>query len=414
MPLRYANLRVLVVEDHPFQRLAAEALLHELGVRTVISAEGGVLAADILSSASFDVVLCDIQMPEGNGPELIAELHRRGQDAFVGIPPTWIWMSALAADILESHRALARAAGIARVHALRKPLSTEAVEEILSSTLTKQPTGETTAPWVPDDAELLDAVQSAAGLTLMLQPQYELATGRLAGAEALVRWRHPEHGLVRPDVFIPRLETMDAADPVFFFVTRQCLAAQQRLRAASIDIKLGINASAQTLCRPGVLEQFDAMVAGSGLPPSVLAIELTEGYPVNNPLALSVTMNRLRLMGYGVAIDDFGIGIATLKLLADLPFTQMKLDRSFVSDVNGDNQRAAICRNMIALARDLGIECVAEGIETDPQRVALRALQCRFGQGYLWSAPKPVEAFVADAMEEQERSNLSPGSASVS
>ncbi len=230
------------------------------------------------------------------------------------------------------------------------------------------------------------------------QPQHDIASARLAGAEALVRWRHPEHGLVQPDLFIPRIEALDAADPVFFFVTRQCLAAQQRLRAAGIDIALGINASAQTLCRPGVLEAFDALVAASGVPRQSLTVELTEGYPVPDTLVLSVVMNRLRLLGYGVAIDDFGVGIATLKLLADLPFTQLKVDRSFVADVDGHGQRATICRNMIGLARELGLECVAEGVETDAQRAALLALRCPLGQGYLWSAPTPAEVFVADAI----------------
>ncbi|SCU74255.1 Signal transduction protein [Cupriavidus necator] len=400
MPIRYARLRVLVVEDHPFQRVAAEGLLRHLGVQTLVSAESGTQAAEILAREPFDIVLCDIEMPGGNGPELIAELHRRGQRAFAGAAPVWVWVTALAEDILDSNRGLAHASGIPRVHALRKPLSRDAVEEILADALVRQPAGESAASaWSPDDAELVAATRSGTDLLVMLQPQHDIASGRLAGAEALVRWRHPEHGLVPPDIFIPRLEALDAADPVFFFVTHQCLAAQQRLRAAGIHITLGINASAQTLCRPGVLETFDALVAASGVPRQALTVELTEGYPVPDTLALSVALNRLRLLGYGVAIDDFGVGIATLKLLADLPFTQLKLDRSFVVDVDGHGQRAAICRNMINLARELGLECVAEGVETDAQRAALLALRCPLGQGYLWSAPKPAEVFVADAID---------------
>ncbi|WP_454735513.1 EAL domain-containing response regulator [Cupriavidus necator] len=400
MPIRYARLRVLVVEDHPFQRVAAEGLLHHLGVQAVVCAENGTQAAAILAREPFDVVICDIEMPGGNGPELIAELHRRGPGAFAGTPPVWVWVTALAEDILESNRGLAHDAGIARVHALRKPLSRDAVEAILADALVRdEPAGDAAEPaWSPDDAELLAATQSGADLLVMLQSQHDIASGRLAGAEALVRWCHPRHGLVQPELFIPRLEALDAADPVFFFVTQQCLQAQQRLRAAGIDIPLGINASAQTLCRPGALEQFDALVGASGVPPQALTVELTEGFPVRDTLALSVTLNRMRLMGYGVAIDDFGVGIATLKLLADLPFTQLKLDRSFVVEVDQHGQRAAICRNMIGMARDLGLECVAEGVETDAQRAALLALRCPLGQGYLWSAPRPVEAFIADAI----------------
>jgi EAL domain-containing protein (putative c-di-GMP-specific phosphodiesterase class I) len=399
MPIRYARLRILVVEDHPFQRAAAEALLRHVGVRAVASAENGARAAEMLAREPFDVVLCDIEMPGGNGPELIAELHRRGQRAFAGAPPVWVWVTALAEDILDSNRGLAHAAGIARVHALRKPLSRDAIEEILADALVRQDADAGAPAWSPDDTELLHAMRTGTGLLVMLQPQHDIASGRLAGAEALVRWRHPEHGLVPPDRFVPQLEALDAADPVFFFVARQCLAALQRLRAAGIDIAIGVNASAQTLCRPGVLESFDALVAASGVPRQALTVELTEGYPVPDALALSVAMNRLRLLGYGVAIDDFGVGIATLKLLADLPFTQLKVDRSFVAEVDGHGQRATICRNMIGLARELGLECVAEGVETDAQRAALLALRCPLGQGYLWSAPKPADAFIADAID---------------
>lgn len=400
MPIRYASLRILVVEDHPLQRVVAEGLLHQLGVQAVVSAENGTQAAEILGRERFDVVFCDIEMPGGNGPELIAELHARGPRAFAGTPPTWVWVTALTEDILESNRGLAHAAGIARVHALRKPLSRDAVEEILSGALVHEPAGAAAAPArSPDDAELLAAARSGDGLLVMLQSQHDIASGRLAGAEALVRWRHPGHGLMQPDQFIPRLEALDAADPVFFFVAQQCLQAQQRLRAAGIEIPLSINASAQTLCRPGVVEQFDALVGISGVPRQTLTVELTEGHPVPDPLALSVAMNRLRLMGYGVAIDDFGVGIATLKLLADLPFTQLKLDRSFVAEIDHPGPRAAICRSMIGMALDLGLECVAEGVETDAQRGALVALRCPLGQGYLWSAPRPVEAFVADAID---------------
>ncbi|MFJ4292055.1 EAL domain-containing protein [Cupriavidus sp. NPDC089707] len=408
MPIRYAALRILVVEDHPFQRLAAERLLLQLGVQTVVSAESGMQAAELLGRQPFDAVLCDIEMPGGNGPELIAELHRRGAQAFAAAPPVWVWVTALAEDILESNRSLAHAAGIARVHALRKPLSRDAVEEILAAALVPGPDddandGAPTPPWLPGDAELMAAARSGDGLLVMLQPQHDLASGRLAGAEALVRWRHPLHGLLRPDAFIPRLEALDAADTVLEFVVRQCLAAQQRLQAAGIDITLGINASAQTLCRPGVLEQLDTLVAASGVSPRALTVELTEGYPVPDMVALSVALNRLRLMGYGVAIDDFGIGIATLKLLADLPFTQLKLDRYFVAQIDGHGQREAICRHMIAMARDLGLECVAEGVETEAQRAALSALRCPLGQGYLWSAPKPIDAFIAEAIERAPR-----------
>lgn len=405
MPDRYAPLRVLVVEDHAFQRIAAEELVRQLGAYRVRCAASGREASAILATEPFDVVLCDIEMPDGNGPELIADLHQRHERAFAGVPPVWVWMTALADDILDSHRDLARELGIRHVYALRKPLAADTLEDILEDALTRNPSAEAMAASrvMAGDDDLLAAVRTGDALSIVFQPQFDIATGRLAGAEALCRWRHPTLGLIRPDLFIARLEALDAAEPVFLLGVQRCLDVQQRLAAHGVAVPLGINGSAQTLCRHGLLETFDAMVAASGVPRERLTIELTEGFPVNDPLALSVTLNRLRLLGYGVAIDDFGVGIATLKLLADLPFTQIKLDRSFVGNVDGHGQRAVICRNVIGLARDLGLECVAEGVETEAQRAALLALGCGIGQGYLWSPPLAADAFVNDALARAVR-----------
>lgn len=397
MPTPLADLRVLVVEDHPFQRTVASNLLRGLGVTQVTLACDGGEAMAMLAASPFDVVLCDIEMPVINGPQLMAELARRGSGAFAGASPVWVWMTLLADDILASHRDLAETLGLPYVHALHKPLVATLLESILTQTAARDDAAPAHAG-MPDDEALLAAVRDDASFEIVLQPQFHLATGRLAGAEALCRWHHPALGNIRPDLFIPRLEALGAADPILFLAARLCLDVHQRLRTAGMEIELGINASAQTLCRPDVLERVEAMVEAAGVPRRLLTIELTEGFPVADTVALSVALNRLRLLGYGVAIDDFGVGIATLKLLADLPFTQIKLDRSFVVNVDAENQRTVICRSMIRLARDLGLTCVAEGIETESQRDALLALGCDVGQGYLWSRPLPIDAFVTNAL----------------
>ncbi|RLK45109.1 EAL domain-containing response regulator [Cupriavidus plantarum] len=416
MPPVAAELRILVVDDDPFQRTVAADQLRALGIAQIDFAANGLEAADRLAATAFDAVLCDIEMPVANGPELVAELGRRGIHALAGPPPVWGWLTALPDDILDSHRDLVLALGFPRVHALHKPLERDALVPVIDDAIVRHkdpPRHDSTPkPAAPDDAAILAAVLAmrvadsvteaadtgAGHFDIEWQPQFDIATGRIAGAEALCRWHHPTLGRVPPDVFIPRLEALDAADPILFLATERCLSVQQQLTAAGVDIPLGINASAQTLCRPGVLDRFEHMVATAGLPRRLLTVELTEGFPVADTVALSVALNRLRVMGYGVAIDDFGVGIATLKLLADLPFTQIKLDRSFVSSVNGNSQRAVICRNIIRLALDLGLECIAEGIETEAQRAALLALGCHLGQGYLWSRPLARDAFLARAL----------------
>lgn len=398
------DLRILVVEDDPFQRTAAADLLHAFGIVRVAFAGNGLEAAARLASTSFDVVLCDIEMPVANGPELVAELSRRGTAALAGPPPVWVWLTALADDILGSHRDLMITLGFPRVYALHKPLRAELLAPIIDDARASRigPPSPARDDVMPADDDLLAAMGHGplpgGAFHIEWQPQFDIVTGRLTGAEALCRWHHPVLGPIRPDLFIARLEALHAADAILFLATDRCLALHQRLLAAGIEIPLGVNASAQTLCQPGVLERFEDMVAHARLPRRLLTIELTEGFPVADPMALSVALNRLRVLGYGVAIDDFGVGIATLKLLADLPFTQIKLDRSFVSSVDTESQRTVICRTMIRLALDLGLECVAEGIETEAQRAALQKLGCRLGQGYLWSRPLALNAFVARAL----------------
>lgn len=395
MPTTFTALRVLVIEDHPIQRMFAENKLRALGIHDVESVGNGDEAIQALGQRPFDVVLCDICMPDCNGPELIADLMNRGRGAFAGRAPMWVWLSNVTPDVLDSHRTLASGNVFPRVHALKKPLQSEALRLVLQEAVDLPRDASAEPRLRPAPHELQDLAAHPEALRVMLQPQFSLAAGTLAGAEALCRWQHPKLGLLSADQFVQAMEDLDIADSIFFKVSEQVLSVQARLLAAGIRIPISINASAQTLCKPDSVTQFDAMAAAAGIAPDLLTIELTEETPNHDPLGLSVAMNRLRLLGYGVAIDDFGVGIATLKLLADLPFTQLKIDRSFVAEVVKDSHRAKICRSMIRLAADLGVECVAEGVESDMQRASLKGLGCDMGQGYLWSPAQPVERFMA-------------------
>ncbi|WP_062794296.1 EAL domain-containing response regulator [Cupriavidus metallidurans] len=394
MPAQFEALRVLIVEDHPFQRAVAGHLLHRLGAMNTHAAADGREAEQALREQAFDLVLCDIDMPNCNGPELMARLTRDREHAFFGTPPTWAWTSSLAPDILDSHRAFASEHIFPRVYALAKPLNLITLQAILEEVATSKSVLNIANHNGPTDDELRDLTSHPDALVFMLQPQFHIATGRLAGAEALCRWQHPRLGLIPPTLFIPQLEALDAADVIFLTAIDRCLAALILLAKAGVAVPISVNASAQTLCRPGLVERLESVVAASGVPRARLTLELTEETTVRDPFALGIALNRLRLLGYRIAIDDFGIGIATLKLLADLPFTQMKVDKSFVSQMLAGNQRATICRSIIRLAKDLSMECVAEGVETPAQCAALHALGCDIGQGYLLAPPEPIDVFL--------------------
>jgi EAL domain-containing protein (putative c-di-GMP-specific phosphodiesterase class I)/CheY-like chemotaxis protein len=395
----FAQLAVLVVDDHPVQRAAARQLLHTLGVQQILTACDGREALYLLQLCHVDLVLCDIDMPGMNGPELMEQLRLRGGNVFPRQTPVWAWVSAMDAPIVESHVSLAHAIGLTRPHGVHKPLRPAHVLPLLQEAATREresPPSAQSHPLQFSDDELAALIhETPEQIEVVLQPQHDLASNQIAGAEALCRWLHPLHGRVSPAAFVPRLEALGLADGLFFHVLDHCVRVQHALAAHGHPVSIGINASAATLSRLDTVERIDAAVREAHIEPGAITIELTEDSQVPDAAQLAIALNRLRLLGHPLAIDDFGVGIATLKLLADLPFNILKIDRSFTAAVDQSSQRGVICRTMIELARTLHLECIAEGVETDAQRQTLRALGCATGQGYLWAAPLSTTAFLA-------------------
>ncbi|WP_104656921.1 EAL domain-containing response regulator [Ralstonia insidiosa] len=395
----FAQLAVLVVDDHPVQRAAARQLLHTLGVQQILTACDGREALYLLQLCHVDLVLCDIDMPGMNGPQLMEQLLLRGGKVFPRQAPVWAWVSAMDAPIVESHVSLADAVGLTHTHGVQKPLRPAHVLPLLDAAAARErnpaPAAPLGTPQFSDDELAALINETPEQIDVVLQPQHDLASDQIVGAEALCRWIHPVHGRVSPAAFVPRLEALGLADGLFFHVLEHCVRVQHALAAHAHPVPIGVNASAQTLSRPGTIERVESIVREARIAPASISLELTEDSPVPDATQLIIALNRLRLLGHPLAIDDFGVGIATLKLLADLPFTILKIDRSFTAAVNQTSQRGVICRTMIELARTLHLECIAEGVETNAQRQTLRTLGCATGQGYLWAAPLSTTAFLA-------------------
>ncbi|MDB5895549.1 MAG: GGDEF-domain containing protein, partial [Rhodoferax sp.] len=228
---------------------------------------------------------------------------------------------------------------------------------------------------------------------LVFQPIVALADRRIVGAEALLRWHHPELGLVGPAEFIPAAEEngliLDVGDWVLKAACRQ--VAQWRARDAlrMADFYVAVNVSAKQLGR-GLHQQVRAALATEGLPPQALQVEITE-YSVVEALDANIEqLAALRQFGVKVAIDDFGTGVSSLGYLKRLPIDKLKIDRAFVKDLPGTSEDGAIASAIVTLAQNLRLEIVAEGIETAPQANWLKQAGCEFGQGYFFS--RPIEA----------------------
>src|SRR5215813_12911136 len=226
------------------------------------------------------------------------------------------------------------------------------------------------------------------------QPIVSLETGRLAGFEALVRWNHPRRGLVSPADFIPVAEETGLIVPIGQWVLNEACA---RVRQWQLDspshraLSLSVNLSARQVAQPDLLDRIKEALATSKLNPHCLKLEITESVVMENAEAAVLMFKQLRSLGVQLSIDDFGTGYSSLSYLHRFPLNYLKIDRSFVTRMTTDNDNA-IVRTISTLARNLGMEVIAEGIETEEQFQQSKMLGCEYGQGYLFSRPVGSES----------------------
>ncbi|MHB0977650.1 MAG: bifunctional diguanylate cyclase/phosphodiesterase [Candidatus Aquicultorales bacterium] len=238
------------------------------------------------------------------------------------------------------------------------------------------------------------------------QPQIELETGRISGAEALLRWRHPEFGLVLPGEFIPLAEDSGLIIPIGDWVLSQaCRSAVAWNSRISRPVKVAVNLSACQLEKADLAQRIGRIMAEAGYDPSLLELEITETVAMRNVESKIKTIRELREMGVSIAIDDFGTGYSSLTYLKRFPINTLKIAHSFVYDACADEDSAVIAKTIIELARNLGLKVIAEGVETAEQLAFLETNGCQEVQGFLLGKPMPVEQFerLLDRQEGQGR-----------
>jgi EAL domain-containing protein (putative c-di-GMP-specific phosphodiesterase class I) len=217
-----------------------------------------------------------------------------------------------------------------------------------------------------------------------------LADGAVRGFEALVRWNHPRHGLLPPARFVPLAELSDVIRPLTLWVLDEALRQQRVWRDRGCDVLVSVNLSARHLMDEGCATRIAESLARAGAEPTALELEITESAIIADPERARATLERVRALGVRVAIDDFGTGFSSLSHLKRLPLNALKIDVSFVRQMLASAADRAIVESTIHLAHDLGLAVVAEGIEDEATRDALRAQGCDEGQGYLVARPMPA------------------------
>ncbi|OQW93298.1 MAG: hypothetical protein BWK79_11855, partial [Beggiatoa sp. IS2] len=235
-------------------------------------------------------------------------------------------------------------------------------------------------------------------LRVYYQPQVELSSGRIIGVEALVRWQHPDKGLVSPGQFISIAEETGLIIPIGEWVLQTaCQQSRNWQEAGLAALKMSVNVSSRQLQYPNLLEVIKRVLASTNLDPVHLELELTESMLIEeekDQRGLSI-LNTLRDMGVHIAVDDFGVGYSSLSYLKRFPVSTLKIDRSFVKDITTDEDDAAITTAIIAMAHSLRLTVIAEGVEDTQQLALLRSQHCEIAQGYLFSPPVPAENITA-------------------
>ena len=378
---------VMVVEDHPFQRRVLVRMLESMGVARVIQAEDGMQALALLAECgdAVDLVVTDLDMPTMDGMALMRGIGERAPE--VGI----VVLSSVERDLLAAVDWLAREQRIHLVAILEKPATATALEAAL-----RRP-GRASAAKRSMPAFSFDEI--AAGLAAgqfeaFIQPTLRFADGKLAGGEALARWRHPQHGLVSPAAFMETIEASTLVEPFSLAMLESMAWAVRWLDASGLPGRMAINASPAWLDQPAMAERLSQAVTRLDLPVERLTIEVTESVANSNLAAALENLARLRLRGFTLSVDDFGTGFSSLQRLVSSPFSELKLDRSFVSGIERGSPRWFVVESTIALAKKLGLETVAEGVETQAEWQLLKDVGCDSLQGYYVAKPMSRAEFM--------------------
>jgi diguanylate cyclase (GGDEF)-like protein len=365
---------------------SADAVLAELGARLRASAESGALVARI---AGNEFVIA--QRADADRSTAEAEGRRVAEK---------IQQAMQAPMSVEGHTVrLVLTIGIAFAPRDGQSLS-DLVGACAASIAAARATGSSLAFYTPGMrfetrahmdllTELWEAVNTEQ-IEVHYQPQHELETGALVGAEALVRWRHPHLGLLTPASFIPLAEQSDLVDRLDEAVMRSSFRDFRRWHAQGFTLpRIAVNISAHDLQQSDVCDRIADIIMSEAMDTKHLELELTESRLLSNLGATSRTIANLRKMGIGVSLDDFGTGYSSLTQIRDLPISGLKVDKSFVAVLNHSAEANAILTTLVSLADELHLQLVAEGIESERQRAVLMTHGCHIGQGYLFSKPLP-------------------------
>lgn len=393
---------LLVVDDSIVQRQHAVAVCRALGVPTIHEAGSGAEALALLETLAQppDLMIVDLEMPVMDGVELIERMHGRK----LAIP--LVVASSRELALIQTVEAVARNLGMPVVAALRKPLLRETLQRAFDdfgATRLAPPGTEAAEDGEPVSVQALERAVALGQIDVHYQPKVDMATGIVRGVEALARWSLPANVPVRPDRFIAVAEREGLILELTRGVMARALAQAAHWNARGLRLSMAINLSPALVESESLVQEILDLLAVHAIQPDQVTFELTEGSVVDCRGAALGVLARLRLKGLGLSIDDYGTGFSSLRQLSRIPFTELKIDRSFVHGAWRNDNLRVILQSALDMARQLGLVTVAEGIESLEDWRLVQSFGCNVGQGFLIARPMPAQDFLPWLRSHQRR-----------
>lgn len=378
------DLRFLVVEDHSFQRSMMVEMLESLGARSIHEAADGFSALEVARELEqpFDIIITDIDMPGMDG---MAFIRRLGE---AKVRSSLIITSALEKSLLGTMVTMIGAYGMRLLGTVEKPPTPERFAELITTHWKTRPAPEKTnqGPSSFTIEQVMEGLQEEQ-FEPYYQPKIDLRTRRVKGAEALARWHHPYGGVVLPYAFISLLEEAGQISELTWIMLAKSAQDCRKWRDAGLDLNVSVNLSVKLLDDPAIADAITWQVTQQGLDPKYVILEITESAAMTSVGHVLENLIRLRMKGFGLSIDDYGTGYSSMQQLTRIPFTELKIDQSFVMHAARQESSRMILESSLEMARKLGITSVAEGAESAEDWNLLRECGCDLAQGFFVARP---------------------------
>ncbi len=380
-----SEIHILVLDDEPFMLKLLARVLTNLGFTHVVTCDNGQAALNLVDDTKNapQLILCDLNMPGMDGVEFVRKLVDHGYKGSL------ILVSGEDERTLQSAQKLVRAHHIEVLGSLHKPVEPAVLAQLIHAWA---PVVQATLglPGKRYGADRLQVAIQQNELVNYYQPKVSVATGELVGVETLVRWRHPEDGLVFPDHFIGLAEANGLINALTDTVLLQAAHDTAAWSKQGLVLKVAVNVSMDNLTALEFPELVTAHTRAAGVAASCIVLEVTESQLMKDLRAPLEILTRLRMRRFRLSIDDFGTGHSSLVQLRDVPFDELKIDQSFVHGAHSNETNRAIFFASLGLAKELGMEVVAEGVEDLADWEFLRKTSCDLAQGYFIARPMPA------------------------